>query len=117
MHLRGRDMTFYAHYPDGTSEVLMSMPNYNFDWQLSYLPPVGELKIPGGTKIKAIAHFDNSPFNPYNPDPEATVTYGAQTVDEMMQAFMFYTHDDESLNMRIDPDTGWALKDLASTEH
>lgn len=114
MHVRGRDMTFYAEYPDGTSEVLMSMPNYNFDWQLSYLPAPGAVKIPGGTKIRAVAHFDNGLFNPYNPDPSKTITYGPQTVDEMMQAFMFYTHDGEELNMKVDPDTGWALKDLAA---
>lgn len=113
MHLRGKDMTFYAHYPDGSDEVLMSIPNFNFDWQLSYLVPEGQLKIPAGTKIEALAHFDNSAFNPYNPAPEKTIHYGPQTVDEMMQGFVFYTHDAENLSVQIDPKTGWVVQEVA----
>ena len=69
MHLRGKDMTFFAKYPDGTVETLLAVPNYSFDWQMSYRWDVGKKKFPPGTKIECIAHFDNSPFNPYNPDP------------------------------------------------
>ena len=52
------------------------------------------------------AHFDNSAFNPFNPDATATVKNGPQTVNEMMFGFFFYTDDGEELDLRIDPKTG-----------
>ena len=66
MHLRGRDMTFFAEYPSGQRVKLLQIPNFNFDWQLAY-----EVRnpLPAGTTIEAVAHFDNSRFNPFNPDP------------------------------------------------
>ncbi|MBY0586737.1 redoxin family protein [bacterium] len=108
MHVRGRDMTYLAHYPDGKTETLLQIPNYNFEWQLGYEcpPPPKECKIPAGTKIEAIAHYDNSAFNPYNPDPNRTVPYGDQTYDEMFNGFVFWVYDDEELNLTIDPKTG-----------
>ncbi|MBX7074418.1 MAG: redoxin family protein [Pirellulales bacterium] len=108
MHVRGRDMTFKAHYPDGKTETLLQIPNYNFEWQLGY---VCHDKIPAGTKIEAIAHFDNSKFNPYNPDPARAVPYGDQTYDEMFNGFVFWINDNENLNLKIDPKTGTALKE------
>lgn len=106
MHVRGRDMTFYATYPNETREVLLQIPNYNFEWQLGYELKPGTKQLPKGTKVEAIAHFDNSPFNPYNPDPEKEVGYGPQTVDEMFNGFVFYTIHDQALNLAIDPATG-----------
>lgn len=102
MHLRGKDMTFYAHRPDGTTETLLQIPNYSFDWQLGYEIAPGTARFPKGTKIEAVAHFDNSPFNPYNPDPTKTVRYGPQTFHEMMNGYVFYTHDDEKLDIALD---------------
>jgi thiol-disulfide isomerase/thioredoxin len=113
MHLRGRDMTFNAYYPDGKAETLLQIPNYNFEWQLGYICPMPphEKKIPAGTQIEAVAHFDNSKFNPYNPDPNYTVPYGDQSYDEMFNGFIFYVHDEDQLNLQIDPETGHVLKD------
>jgi hypothetical protein len=106
MHLRGKDMTFYAHQPDGETRKLLEIPNYNFDWQLGYELNPGDVRVPAGTKIEAVAHFDNSAFNPYNPDPTRTVPYGQQTYDEMMNGFLFYTFDEEDLAIEVDPKTG-----------
>ena len=36
MHVRGKDMTYTAFYPDGTSEVLLRVPRYDFNWQITY---------------------------------------------------------------------------------
>lgn len=113
MHLRGKDMTFRALYPDKPSEVLLAIPNYNFDWQISYRWATGQKKFPMGTRYEVTAHFDNSPFNPYNPDPTATVREGEQTFQEMMYGFLFYTHDDEQLNLQIDPKTGRVVQPVA----
>ena len=110
MHLRGKDSTFVAHYPDGHDEKLLVLPNYSFDWQLSYVWNRGTQHFPKGTKIECISHFDNSAFNPFNPDPTATVKNGPQTVNEMMQGFFFYTLDSENLNLEFDPKTGREIK-------
>ena len=73
MHLRGKDMTFTAHPPDGKTETLLIIPNYNFSWQIPYRWEPGKKRLPKGTQLECVAHFDNSAFNPYNPDPKATV--------------------------------------------
>ena len=106
MHVRGRDMTFYADGPHGARETLLQIPNYNFEWQLGYEIAPGSKLYPKGTRIEAIAHFDNSSFNPYNPDPQATVEYGPQTVDEMFNGFVFYVDQNESLEIDVDPKNG-----------
>ncbi|REK12059.1 MAG: alkyl hydroperoxide reductase [Planctomycetota bacterium] len=109
MHLRGKDMTFSAILPDGKKEKLLVVPNYSFDWQQAYRWPEDAVKFPKGTKLEVVAHYDNSAFNPYNPDPSDEVKEGPQTIHEMMYGFVFYTHDDEHLNLHIDPKTGHVI--------
>ncbi len=109
MHVRGRDMTFFARRPNAGLETLLTIPNYNFEWQLGYEFAPGEMRLPKGTVLSATAHYDNSAFNPYNPDPNRTVPYGDQTPDEMLNAFFFYTHDDENLKLTVDAKTGHVL--------
>jgi hypothetical protein len=94
MHFRGKDFTYTAVYPDGRSEVLLRVPNYDFNWQLTYLlkTPVA---LPKGTRIDCVAHFDNSSGNPDNPDPKAEVRWGDQTWEEMMIGFYGFTRDVE----------------------
>jgi peroxiredoxin len=91
MHVRGKDFKFVAEYPDGTKEVLLDVPSYDFNWQLRYMLVEPKL-MPKGTRLHCTAHFDNSADNLANPDPTATVTYGDQTWEEMM--FGFYTSID-----------------------
>ncbi len=110
MHLRGKDMTFVANFPDGRRDTLLSVPNYNFDWQASYRWPTNSMKFPTGTGIDCTAHFDNSSFNAYNPDSTATVREGAQSHEEMMYGFLFFTHDDDALNLVVNPQTGHVVK-------
>jgi mono/diheme cytochrome c family protein len=86
MHVRGKDMTYIAHYPDGTSETLLSVPRYDFNWQITY--ELAEPKVlPKDTRVEVIAHYDNSPGNKYNPDPSKDVRWGDQTWEEMMIGF------------------------------
>ena len=86
MHVRGKDMTYIAHYPDGTSETLLSVPKYDFNWQITYELAQPKL-LPKGTRIEVIAHYDNSTANKYNPDPTKDVRWGDQTWEEMMIGF------------------------------
>ncbi len=109
MHLRGKDMTFRAIQPDDEAETLLTIPNYHYDWQQNYRWQPGTKKFPKGTKIDVLAHFDNSAFNPFNPDPTKPVRHGPQTVHEMMFGFFFYTADGEDLKLKIDPKTGYRL--------
>jgi hypothetical protein len=85
MHLRGKRFEYDIVHEDGSVETLLRV-NYHFHWQLSYkLAEPRELKA--GTRLRAVAWYDNSRNNPHNPDPEKTVTWGDQTSDEMMVGF------------------------------
>ena len=86
MHVRGKDMTYIAHYADGTDETLISVPKYDFNWQITYQLAQPKL-LPKGTKVEVIAHFDNSTANKFNPDPSKDVRWGDQTWEEMMIGF------------------------------
>lgn len=86
MHFRGKRMAFYARYPDGSEELLLSVPDYSFNWQLSH-ELAEPLPVPGGTQIIARGAFDNSGQNPYNPDPTIEVNWGEQSWEEMFMGF------------------------------
>jgi len=87
MHVRGKDMTIRALYPNGQSEILLRVPGYDFRWQIIYYLSK-PLALPQGTRIEVVGHWDNSANNPDNPDPTATVRYGFQSSDEMLSAAM-----------------------------
>ncbi|MBI3693366.1 MAG: thiol-disulfide isomerase [Acidobacteria bacterium] len=89
MHKRGKDFTYTVVYPDGRSEIILSVPKYDFNWQLLYRPQE-PLILPKGSKIECVAHFDNSPNNRYNPDPAKEVRWGPQTWEEMMIGWFDY---------------------------
>lgn len=86
MHYRGKYMSFTAEYPDGTSEIVLSVPKYEFNWQFSY-----QLKqplfLPAGTRLVARGAMDNSEQNRFNPDPTKPVLFGLQTKHEMFFGF------------------------------
>ena len=90
MHVRGKDFTYTAVYPDGRSEIALKAPRYDFNWQLLYQfrEP---LYLPKGSRLDCVAHFDNSPNNKYNPDPSKPVKWGPQTWEEMMIGWFDYS--------------------------
>jgi hypothetical protein len=83
MHLRGKDMTMTATFPDGRRQVLLNVPAYDFNWQLFYYP-TERIPLPRGTRVDVVAHYDNSAANRANPDPTRAVTFGETSNDEMM---------------------------------
>ena len=91
-HLRGKSWEYTAIYPDGRSEVILSVPKYDFNWQTDYVF-AQPLKLPKGTRIHAVAHYDNSPANKSNPDPTIDVAWGDQTWEEMMFTGIVYSID------------------------
>ncbi len=86
MHYRGKYMSYTAEYPDGTSEVLLSVPKYNFNWQFNY-PLKEPVFLPAGTRLVARGAMDNSAQNTANPDPNRPVHFGLQTIHEMFFGF------------------------------
>jgi hypothetical protein len=91
-HLRGKSWEYTAVYPDGRREIILSVPKYDFNWQTSYVF-AEPLKLPTGTKIVAVAHYDNSAANKSNPDPSKEVLWGDQTWEEMMFTSFIYSID------------------------
>jgi hypothetical protein len=85
MHLRGKKFEYNVVHSDGTRETLLRV-NYDFYWQLSYRLAQPRF-LPAGTKLEAIAWYDNSKNNPHNPGPDDPVQWGDQTYNEMMVGF------------------------------
>ena len=93
-HLRGKSAHYEAIYPDGTREVLLDIPRYDFNWQTAY--KYNEFKeVPAGTKVVFTSTFDNSADNPSNPDPTVNVRYGEPTYDEMSYGYMNFINDSD----------------------
>lgn len=89
MHYRGNDMLYRVLRPGGGVDTLLSVPNYDMNWQISYefAEPV---PVKEGTVLEVIAHFDNSAQNPWNPDPSVQVLWGGDSRDEMMEGWFDY---------------------------
>jgi len=95
MHLRGKSFRYTATFPDGSRDILLSVPAYDFAWQSVYRLARPRL-MPKGTRIDCLAHFDNSSKNPVNPDPSRTVGWGEQTFEEMMIGFIDVAFRDQA---------------------
>ena len=100
MHFRGKDFDYRLVYPDGTSKLLLSVPRWDFGWQMTYFlkEPVA---APKGSRLDCVAHFDNSAKNKFNPDPTKLVSWGPQTWDEMMIGYLDYTIDKQDLRGKL----------------
>jgi hypothetical protein len=109
MHLRGKRFEYNILHPDGGVEPLLRV-NYDFYWQLSYRL-AEPLHLKAGTKLQAIAWYDNSKNNPHNPDPNATVRWGDQTYDEMMVGFF-----DVAVPASVDKEHYFIRKNAAAPE-
>ena len=94
-HLRGVRWDYEAVYPDGTRETILSVPDYDFNWQIDYIFDE-PLALPAGSKVHAVAYYDNSAANRSNPDPTAEVRWGEQTDEEMMFTALSYLIDEEA---------------------
>jgi hypothetical protein len=93
MHYRGKDFSYVATFPDGRSQELLRVSNYDFNWQTGYEFET-PIAAPQGTRIDCVAHWDNSADNLDNPDPARTVRFGNESYDEMMIGFVDYVVDE-----------------------
>ena len=103
MHLLGRKIALTAIRPDGQRVPLISISNWDFNWQATYFykKPIA---FPKGTRVEMTATYDNSAQNKKNPNsPPKETGWGEQTTDEMCIAFLHYTLDREHLAVRDNP--------------
>lgn len=100
MHLRGKDFNYKLIYPDGREEVVLDVPQYDFGWQTTYVLDEPK-RVPKGTKLHCVAHFDNSADNLNNPDPTIDVRYGPQTWEEMCYGWFEICLADQDLTGQL----------------
>ena len=115
MHFRGKYMNYTAMYPDGRSEILLSVPKYEFNWQFNY-----QLKkplfLPAGTRIVAKGAMDNSDRNLANPDPTIPVHFGLQTKHEMFFGFTTLRYVGDTPDSLLATDNEVASRSEAGSE-
>jgi hypothetical protein len=89
MHNRGKSMKYTLVKPDGSEQILLDVPKYDYNWQNIYRlrEPI---PAPAGSFMKVEAHWDNSETNPLNPDPKIDVPWGDGTNNEMLVGFIDY---------------------------
>jgi hypothetical protein len=97
MHLRGKTFEYRVTYPSGESETLLSVPGYNFNWQLTYYLK-NPKALPKGTVLECLGRYDNSVNNPFNPNSNEEVRWGEQTWEEMFAGFL-----DLAIPIKMDP--------------
>ena len=93
MHYRGKDVRYELIRPNGDRRILLSVPRYDFNWQLVYRfqDPV---RVEKGSLLEVTAHYDNSPNNPANPDPSKAIRWGDKSEEEMMTSWIEYLDAD-----------------------
>ena len=70
-------------------EIVLSVPNFDMNWQRTYELD-SPLLVTAGTELVATVYFDNSKFNPNNPNPSTDVYWGLRTTDEMLSTRFQY---------------------------
>jgi mono/diheme cytochrome c family protein len=97
MHNRGKAECLEAIYPTGRVETL-SCAKFRFNWHINYVYGDDAAPLlPAGTVLHSIMWHDNTARNPFNPDPDAQITYGQRTIDEMASAWIswYYMSDED----------------------
>jgi hypothetical protein len=98
LHMLGKSFLAFAVKPNGDTIKLIRILRWNFNWQYFYTYKT-MLRIPAGSEIVAVAEFDNTSNNPWNPNrPPKQVSErwdsgGAsmRASDEMFQFIITYT--------------------------
>lgn len=98
MHARGKDFQLLRESAGANAVPLLSVPKYNFYWQTAYWfsEPIS---LPKGTRLVCAGHWDNSALNLNNPNPDVNVSFGMQTADEMLNAWVFVTAQREGIEL------------------
>jgi cytochrome c-type biogenesis protein CcmH/NrfG len=82
-HYRARQIRGFARLPDGRSQTLMLITDWDFRWQHVYRE-AAPIPLPKGTVLSMEYTYDNSAANVRNPElPPARVFWGQRSRDEM----------------------------------
>lgn len=96
MHLRGRSAKYTAYYPDGSEELLLYVPWYDWNWQTNYMYKTPK-DIPAGTRVEVEMWFENTEARNeitfLEIDPHRAVRFGGPTTDEMMLGWIDYSEN------------------------
>lgn len=103
-HYRGRSSTFSVRYPDGSEELVLSVPHYDFNWQ-RYFQFENPIHAPAGTRLIHRTVYDNSEANLSNPDATKLVRFGEQTWEEMLYGGVSFRYENKEDDVR-EIDTG-----------
>lgn len=99
-HLICTHLETWAERPDGSIQELITIPNWDFEWQY-YYPYKKPIILESGSVLKSIGIYDNTVNNPNNPSiPPQQVSLGEATGDEMFLFFFSwspYQDGDEDL--------------------
>ncbi|MSR47335.1 MAG: cytochrome c [Planctomycetes bacterium] len=87
MHLRGKASKIEVVKRDGSITTALEIERWHPEWQFCY-ELTEPIVLERGDKVHVTSRFDNSRNNPFNPDPRAVVTAGAQIWNEMDGAFV-----------------------------
>jgi hypothetical protein len=117
MHLRGKGMSLEALLPDGTSQVLSHVRDYQFNWHNNYVYADDAAPLlPRGTLLKITAWHDNTAANKSNPDPDQWVGWGDRTVDDMAHAWINVTYmSDEDWKAEVEKRKAGEAKPTATS--
>lgn len=99
-HYRGVSSVFELEYPDGRNEVILSVPNYDFNWQRTYRFKERK-KAPAGSRLVHRTIYNNSAKNPGNPAPDQAVYWGLQSEEEMLYGSVGYSWSNETTDKPI----------------
>lgn len=82
-HLIGESFLIFAITPQDDTIPMIHIPKWDFHWQLLYSYPF-MVKLPQGSMVHAVSSYDNTIYNPNNPNnPPEEIHYGESSTDEM----------------------------------
>lgn len=117
-HYLGKTMEAYATLPDGTTEWLIRIDDWDFNWQ-NYYRYVEPVFLPRGTQVHMRFVYDNSSSNDRNPNfPPHRVTYGTSSADEMGDLILQVLPKSDADGERIRRDFArkWLQQEMAGYE-
>lgn len=89
-HLLGKSWEAYVIDPQGDTTKLISIPDWDFNYQYRYAFE-NLIKVTAGSTVYVTATYDNTTNNPLNPNnPPQWVYWGDNTADEMFFTFFDY---------------------------
>ncbi len=88
MHRRGTSLVSWLHPQAGPASQLLAVPRFDPNWHTVHTL-AKRVPVVAGDRVQVRAVWDNSRWNLANPNPRATVRYGMQMTEEMMESYLF----------------------------